>query len=66
MVRSKLVHYVQTGKIIMQVLKNSTKEEQKVVALDRWSQIQLHYILVHGTQKRWLLKISDPLIEVTT
>ena len=29
-------------------------------------QVHLHYILVQGTQKRWLLKTGDPLIKVTT
>ena len=26
----------------------------------------MHYILVQGTEKRWLFKTGDPLIEVTT
>ena len=29
-------------------------------------QVHLHYILVQGNQKMWLLKTGDPLIEVTT
>ena len=29
-------------------------------------QVQLHYILVQGNQKMWLLKTGDPLIEVYT
>ena len=29
-------------------------------------QVQLHCIVVQGTQKMWLFKTGDPLIEVTT
>ena len=44
--------------------KGSPKERTK--SGDQLIQVHLHCILVQGTQKRWLLKAGDPLIEVTT
>ena len=50
------------------VLTGHPREGQKVLLKtgDPLIQVDLHYILVQGTQKRWLFKTGDPLIEVTT
>ena len=50
------------------VLRDHPRKEQKVLFKtgDHLSKVNLHYILVQGTQERCLLEAGDLLIELTT
>ena len=61
----KHVLYHQRPKYSQTCLKGSPKGSKKMAA-DSLIQVHFHCNLVNGTWKMWLLKDSDPLIQVTT
>ena len=64
-----MLRYYSDEYTVKPVLRGSPKGRTKTGCLKQVTPlilVHLHYSLVQGTQKMWLLKTGDPLIEVTT